>query len=390
MKHVSLFGATGSVGQGCADVIAAHPDLFSVHTVTANTDCAKLAAVAKRLNAKCAVIANERYADELRTLLAGTDIRVTAGQSALLDAASEPVDLHVAAIVGAAGLEPLIAALGSAKSVAIANKEPLVAAGRLVVDKARVSGCKILPLDSEHNAIFQVLEQSNHGAIDKIILTASGGPFRDATLETMAAATPKEALAHPNWTMGAKISIDSATMMNKALEIIEAHHLFQLPANQIDVIVHPQSIVHSMVAYQDGSVLAQMGAADMRTPITYCLGWPDRIATPGQKLDIRALSSLTFVPVEDRRFPAINLAYAALESGQGTCIAFNAANEVAVEAFLNGKIGFLAIVETVEKMIQKTNRLDGASLADILAYDKEIRTKTTELILNHSTQKKHA
>ncbi len=390
MKRIALFGATGSVGQGCADVIAAHPDRFDVLTVTANSDAEKLAQTARKLHAKRAVIADEQYADALAGHLAGSGIAWAAGRAALIEAAAEDVDLHVAAIVGVAGLEPMMVALEQAKSVAVANKEPLVAAGELVMRTAETYGCKILPLDSEHNAIFQVLETRNTQAVDKIILTASGGPFREASLDDMAQATPKEALKHPNWSMGAKISIDSATMMNKALEVIEAHHLFSMPPEQIDVVIHPQSVIHSMVAYRDGSVLAQMGAADMRTPITYCLGWPERLKTPGQTLDMQALSRLTFEPVDGRRFPAINLAYSALKSGQAACIAMNAANEVAVEAFLDGRLGFLEIVETVQKMVEQTEAQTFSTLEDVLAFDRTIRAQTTDLISTLQTRKKQA
>lgn len=376
MKTLSVFGATGSVGQSTADVIAAHADRFHVVCVTANTDAEKLAATARRLNARHAVIADDAAYQTLKDLLAGTGITVSAGRAALIEAAREPVDLHMAAIVGMAGLEPLMAALSSAKSVAIANKEPLVAAGNLVM-KAQ---CPILPVDSEHNAIFQVLEQGNREAVAKIILTASGGPFRTADAAQMAAATPDDARNHPNWSMGAKISIDSATMMNKALEVIEAHHLFAMPPEKIDVLVHPQSIIHSMVAYRDGSVLAQLGAPDMKTPITYCLGWPERLATPGQILDMTTLSPLTFEPVDHRRFPAINLAYDALKAGQGACIALNAANEVAVEAFLQGQIGFTEISRLVERMMAQAQSQIPGSLDDILALDAQIRVKTGEAI----------
>lgn len=389
MIRVSVFGATGSVGHACADVIAAHPDRFSVVTLTAHSQPSKLAAMAKSLNAKRAVIADEAHYEELKTALSGTNIEAAAGRAALINAASEDVDIHVAAIMGVAGLEPLMAALASAKSVAIANKEPLVAAGTLVMEAAAKYNCRLLPLDSEHNAIFQVFENHNRAAIEKIILTASGGPFRDATLEQMAVATPEQALAHPNWSMGRKISIDSATMMNKALEVIEARYLFNIPADQIDVVVHPQSIVHSMVSYVDGSVLAQMGAADMRTPITYALGFPDRLKTPGQSLDIQTLSSLTFRPVDDRRFPAIKLAYESLKAGQAACIALNAANEVAVEAFLGGRLGFLEIVESTRKMVEQSGTAALATLDDILAFDADIRARTTRLIDSH-TQQKHA
>lgn len=389
MSRVSVFGASGSVGRACADVIAAHRAHFTVHTLTAHTQSSKLAQMAVALNAKRAVVADDAHYAELKNALSGTGIEAAAGREALIDAAREDVDIHVAAIMGVAGLEPLMAALACAKNVAIANKEPLVAAGNLVTDTAVKHGCRILPLDSEHNAVFQVFENNNRAAIEKIILTASGGPFRDAAMEHMETATPEQALKHPNWSMGRKISIDSATMMNKALEVIEAHHLFALPPEQIEVVVHPQSIVHSMVSYADGSVLAQMGAADMRTPITYALGYPERLKTPGQSLDIQSLSALSFSPVDHRRFPAIKLAYDSLKAGQAACIALNAANEVAVGAFLEGRLGFLEIVESTRKMVEQTGAATLGTLEDILAFDADIRNRTTHLI-DPLTKQKHA
>lgn len=386
MKTVSIFGATGSVGQATADVIAAHPEKFSLETVSAHTDAPALADTARRLKARRAVIADEGHYHALKDLLRGTDIEIAAGRAALIEAAKDSVDLHIAAIVGMAGLEPLMAALHSAKAVAIANKEPLVAAGHLV----KQAKCPILPVDSEHNAIFQVLDRENRSAVDKLILTASGGPFRTASLEDMAKATPDQALAHPNWRMGAKISIDSATMTNKALEIIEAYHLFDMPAEKIEVIVHPQSIIHSMVEYVDGSVLAQMGAPDMRTPIAYCLGWPERITTPGQRLDTRHWADLTFEPVDHRRFPVIKLAYDVLEAGAGACLALNAANEIAVEAFLAGQIGFLDIGEIVQKMVQETGSHTVDTLDDVLELDREVRNRTSEWINQPLTRQKQA
>ncbi len=387
MKRVALFGATGSVGRSAADVLAAHPERFTITTLTAARNADKLAEMAIRLGASHAVIADEAYFPALKEALQGTSITAAAGRAALIEAAREPVDLHLAAIVGMAGLEPLIAAIGPAKNLAIANKEPLVAAGELVMGKARAQGSTILPVDSEHNAIFQVFDAANRQAIEKIILTASGGPFRDASPEDMARATPQQALQHPNWSMGAKISIDSATMMNKALEVIEAHYLFDMPPAKIEVLVHPQSIVHSMVEYADGSVLAQLGAADMKTPLTNCLGWPDRLSTPGQRLDWQALSTLSFSPVDHRRFPAIKLAYDVLESGQAACIALNAANEIAVAAFLEGRIGFLEIVEIGQKMVDMTKPQALSTLEDILALDSEIRVKTIHLI--HSSRNRN-
>lgn len=385
MKRISIFGATGSVGCAAADVVRANPDIFHVQTVTAYKNVDALAVLAKDLGARRAVIADETYYAALKDALPGTGIDVAAGEAALLDAARENVDVHVAAIVGMAGIGPIMAAMGHARGIAIANKEPLVAAGEIVLAAARKTGTKILPVDSEHNAIFQVFEESNRGAIRRLILTASGGPFRDWTIEQMRAATPAQAVAHPNWSMGAKISVDSASMMNKALEVIEAHHLFAMPADRIDVLVHPQSIIHSMVEYADGSVLAQMGAPDMRTPIVYAMGWPERIGGPSQRLDFSALSALTFGPVDDCRFPAIKLAYDSLQAGGGACLALNAANEVAVAAFLDGRIGFTDIFETVRETVEKAGAQAPQDLEVALALDTKVRDLAKSIILARNT-----
>ncbi len=385
MKRISIFGATGSVGRGAADVVLANPDIFRVQTVTAHKNAGALAVLAKDLGAQRAVIADETYYAALKDALSGTGIEVAAGEAALLDAARENVDVHVAAIVGMAGIGPIMAAMGHARSIAVANKEPLVAAGEIVLAAARKTGTKILPVDSEHNAIFQVFEEGNRAAIRRLILTASGGPFRDWTMEQMRAATPAQAVAHPNWSMGAKISVDSASMMNKALEVIEAHHLFAMPADRIDVLIHPQSIIHSMVEYADGSVLAQMGAPDMRTPIAYAMGWPDRIDGPSHRLDFSALSALTFAPVDDRRFPAIKLAYDSLQAGGGACLALNAANEVAVAAFLDGRIGFIDIFETVRETVEKAGAQAPQDLEVALALDTKVRDLAKSIILSRNT-----
>lgn len=385
MKTVSIFGATGSVGCGAADVVRANPSLFQVQTLTAHRNALALAAMAKDLRARRAVIADDAHYAVLKDALAGSGIEAAAGQAALIDAARETVDVHVAAIVGMAGIGPLMAAMGHARSIAIANKEPLVAAGEIVLADAAKTGTKLLPVDSEHNAIFQVFEEGNRGAVRRLILTASGGPFRDWTAEQMASATPAQAIAHPNWSMGAKISVDSASMMNKALEVIEAYHLFAMPADKIDVLVHPQSIIHSMVEYADGSVLAQMGAPDMRTPIAYALGWPDRIDGPSQRIDFSALSALTFAPVDDRRFPAIKLAYDSLQAGGGACLTLNAANEVAVAAFLDGRIGFTDIFDTVREAVEKAGAEAPQNLEAVLALDTKVRGIAKSIILARNT-----
>jgi len=330
------------------------------------------------------VIADESLKAALSALLSHTDIAVKSGQKAIEQAASEDVDLIMAAIMGFAGLRPIIKAIESGTNIAIANKEPLVAAGEMIMNLAKKTGAKILPVDSEHNAIFQVFENENRGAIDKITITASGGPFLNWSHEDIASATPEQAVNHPNWDMGAKISVDSASMMNKALEVIEAHYLFSMPPDQIDVIIHPQSVIHSMVSYTDGTTLAQMGASDMKTPIAYALGWPERMHKGGDKLDLKALSSLTFQPPNLDQFPALKLAYDCLEKGQGACITLNAANEIAVAAFLNNEISFSDIVKCVDFALehheQNLMTIAPKTVEDIEKLDNTIRHITLDYI----------
>ncbi|MCI5059724.1 MAG: 1-deoxy-D-xylulose-5-phosphate reductoisomerase [Alphaproteobacteria bacterium] len=385
-QKVAIFGSTGSVGLNTIKVLQAQKEQYDVRVLTANSNVGLLAAQAKELDAAYAVIADETKYEELKQALAGTDVTPMAGQEALLEAASMEADWTMAAIVGMAGLAPLMKSIEQGKIVAIANKEPLVAAGPLVMEAARQSGAMLLPVDSEHNAVFQVFEPENKKAVERIILTASGGPFRDATFEEMEKATPEQALAHPNWEMGAKISVDSATMMNKALEVIEAQRLFDLRPSQIEVLVHPQSLVHAMVEYSDGSILAQMGAADMCTPITNALGWPERLKTPGERLDLAKMSHLEFRPVDLERFPSVTLAYECLEEGLHACIALNAANEVAVEAFLSHKIAFLDIYHTVSEILRSAvpERLE--SLDDIISYDKLIRARAKSAMVENNFQ----
>jgi 1-deoxy-D-xylulose-5-phosphate reductoisomerase len=378
-KTISIFGVTGSIGQSTVDVILAHPDKFEVVAVSAGRNVEGLAQAAIKLGAKFAVIADDAHYEELKALLAQTAIKPLAGEAALLEAAFMPVDLSVMAIVGVAGLTPLMAALPHVKSVAIANKEPLVAAGALVMAEAARYQTKILPLDSEHNAIFQVLETQNKDAVERIILTASGGPFLNWPIEKIKNAKIEEALAHPNWSMGAKISIDSATMMNKALEVIEAHYLFAMPPEKIDVLIHPQSVIHSMVEYADGSVLAQMGASDMRTPIAYALGWPGRLKTPGKSLNFLDIKSLTFDVVDRERFPAISMSYEALKESPAAAIVLNAANEIAVQSFLSKDIGFGDIIRIVRMAcdsikLQKCNDIEA-----VIDFDKSVRFLTQDL-----------
>lgn len=382
VKNISILGSTGSVGQSTIKVIQAQEANYNIQALTANTNWELLAEQAITLKATCAVIGNEAYYDDLKKALAGTGIEVTAGKQALIEAAAMPADWIMASIMGMAGLEPLMAVIAQGSIVAIANKEPLVAAGPLVLKAAQQSGATILPVDSEHNALFQVYESDNKDAIDRIILTASGGPFRQYSIAQMENVTPDQALVHPNWSMGDKISIDSATMMNKALEVIEARYLFDVEPDKIDVMVHPQSIIHSMIEYQDGSILAQMGASDMSTPITNAFGYPKRLKTPGQKLNLSKMKSLDFEAVDSTRFPSVGLAYNCLKEGQDACIALNAANEVAVSAFLNHKIAFLDIYKLVLDTVK--NRPSGSvgTINDILLYDKSVRQQTESYIVS--------
>ncbi|MCB1562331.1 MAG: 1-deoxy-D-xylulose-5-phosphate reductoisomerase [Alphaproteobacteria bacterium] len=379
-KSINILGVTGSVGQSTADVILSAPERFEVMTLSAHRNVDKLADMAVKLDAQRAVIADESRLDALKVRLEGTGIASSGGQEALEEAAAEPCDITVAAIVGMAGLRPIIQAVRHSKAVAIANKEPLVSAGPLVIAEAAKHRTALLPVDSEHNAIFQVFEPENRLQIEKLILTASGGPFRTWDRADMARATPQQALAHPNWSMGAKISVDSATMMNKALEVIEAHYLFDMPPEKIEILVHPQSVVHSMVEYADGSVLAQMGASDMRTPLAQALAWPERMKTPGRTLDLQAMSRLTFEPCDMEKFPATAHAYTALEAGPYACIALNAANEVAVDAFLATRIGFFAIMESVEHILAGLRSETLRTLDDIIRFDHSVREATAAYI----------
>lgn len=375
-KSITILGSTGSVGQSTVDLIQANKDAFTVQALTAYSNVEKLAVQAIELSATHAVIGDESLYKDLKSALSGTDVSCAAGRNAVIEAAAMPADWTMAAITGMAGLEPLMHSIGQGNAVAIANKEPLVAAGEIVMSKAYEHGTKILPVDSEHNGVFQCLDPKQIDHIRRIVLTASGGPFRTWTKEQMAVATPAQAVAHPNWSMGAKISVDSATMMNKALEVIEAHYLFDMPADKIDVRVHPQSIVHAMVEYSDGSVLSHMGAPDMRTPIAHALSWPDRMASSGNTMDWDKLQNLTFSPVDDDLFPFVHHAYDCINNGTASCVAFNAANEVAVEAFLNNNIGFLDIYNIVISVIKDIENVQLSGLDDILQFDFEIREKT--------------
>ncbi len=376
-RHVTILGSTGSVGQSTVDLIARNPAAYRVEALVAGSSVELLAGQARQLRAKLAVVADPGRYLALKEALAGTAIEVAAGPQAVVEAAERQAEWVMAAVVGFAGLAPTLAAARRGAIVALANKEALVCAGRLLLDAVHESAGVLLPVDSEHNAIFQVFEPEQRHAIDRLILTASGGPFRNWSLADMASASPKQALAHPNWDMGAKISIDSATMMNKGLELIEAQLLFDLPETQVEIVVHPQSVIHSMVAYRDGSVLAQLGTADMRVPITHALGWPARMEGPAARLDFTQLSALTFERPDSGRFPALRLAREALVTGGLAPVVLNAANEAAVAAFLAGRIGFLDIARTVEDVMAETAEIASPieSLQHVHAADHEARRK---------------
>ena len=372
-RKIAILGATGSIGKSTLDLVEYNRDRFEVVAVTAAMSVEALADIARRTGAKLAVIANESRLGELRQLLAGTGCRCAAGSSALVEAACGDADLVIAAIVGCAGLKPVMAAVEAGKTVALANKEALVTAGELMTQAAQASGTVILPIDSEHNAIFQCLAGSRKQDVARIILTASGGPFRDAPVDRIAAATPEEAVAHPNWSMGAKISVDSATMMNKGLELIEARYLFGLTSDRIDIVVHPQSVVHSLVEFVDGSMLAQLGSPDMRIPIAYALAWPERVETGARRLDLAAIARLDFEPPDVERFPALRVARQALESGGSAPIVLNAANEVAVASFLAGGIRFPDIVDLVQRALDELDFAAPRSIPDVLDIDRRTR-----------------
>ncbi|MCB9991429.1 MAG: 1-deoxy-D-xylulose-5-phosphate reductoisomerase [Rhodospirillales bacterium] len=388
VKTVSIFGVTGSVGQSTEAVIASQPERFKVQAVSAHSNVERLAGQAINLKAAHAVIADEQHYGALKELLGGSGISVAAGREALLEAASMPCDVAMGAIVGFDGLLPIMRAIEQGAHVALANKEPLVAAGPLVLEAACRNNVRLLPVDSEHNAIFQVFDESQRQGIERIILTASGGPFREWSAAEMEAATPAQAVAHPNWSMGQKISVDSATLMNKALEVIEAHYLFDMPADKIDVVIHPQSVIHSMVEYADGSVLAQMGAPDMKTPIAYCLGWPDRIKTPGQRLDLNKLMRLELQPIDNNKFKSVEMAFDCLRAGPCHCVAFNAANEIAVARFLKNEIGFGDIVRIVGAIAEKTEESALNSIEAVVSFDKTVRELTSSYIDSDEFQKR--
>ena len=378
-RKVTILGATGSVGRSTLDLIdAAEPGAFEVVALTANGNVQGLADAARRFKPRFCAVADAACGPQLEAALAGTGVACGAGESAVLEAAAMDADWVMAAIVGAAGLKPTLEAVRRGVHVAFANKEALVCAGPLFMQAARRSGAALLPVDSEHNAIFQAFDEARRAGVRRIVLTASGGPFRTASLDVMAAAGPEQAVAHPTWSMGAKISVDSATMMNKGLEIIEACHLFALEEERVDVLIHPESIVHGLVEYADGGLLAQMGAPDMRTPIAHALAFPERMETDVARLDLAALGQLSFSEPDGRKFPALDLARAAFRAGGCAPAVLNAANEVAVEAFLNGKIGFLDIAAAVSDALSEAERsgfsqVEPADFAAVYAADAEGR-----------------
>jgi 1-deoxy-D-xylulose-5-phosphate reductoisomerase len=381
MRAITILGATGSVGASTLDLIRRNREDWRVVALTANCQVEELARLAREFGAELAVVGDESCLPALREALGDSGVEAAAGARALVEAAARRADLTVAAIVGCAGLAPTMAAIEQGRTVALANKEALVSAGEVMTAAIARSGATLLPVDSEHNAIFQCLAGSSLEDVRSITLTASGGPFRTWSAERIAAATPAQAVAHPNWDMGAKISVDSATMFNKGLELIEAHHLFPVGLEKLKIVVHPQSVIHSLVEYRDGSTLAQLGPADMRVPIASCLAWPRRMETPMPPLDLAAIGSLDFEAPDEQRFPATRIAREAAETGGTAPAVLNAANEVAVAAFLAGKIAFSDIAVTVERMLSHGNHGPApTSLDEVLMVDTAIRKKAHEML----------
>ena len=381
---MTLLGATGSIGASTIDLLKRERKRFRVEAVSANKNVAALAAAARELDARFAAIGDPVAYGDLKSALSGTGIKVAAGESGLMEAAERPAEWVIGAITGAAGLKPTLAAAERGAIVALANKETLVCAGGLFMRRAAAAGATVLPVDSEHNALFQAMSGSRREDVRRVILTASGGPFRTATAEAVRTATVEQALKHPNWSMGAKVTIDSATLMNKGLELIEAHHLFGLAPDQIDVLVHPQSIVHSLVEFCDGSLIAQLGSPDMRIPIAYCLAWPERIAGPAPRLDLARAATLTFEEPNLARFPALTLARQALEAGGAAPTVLNAANEVAVGEFLARRLSFAGISALVEASLEAAMSRNWTgepeSVDEALSIDHNTRLLTRGLL----------
>jgi len=386
-RRISVLGATGSIGESTLDLIGRNPGAYRVVALTGGQNVSRLAELAVLHGAELAVIAEPACYAALRAALAGTGIEVAAGDEALLEAASRPADWVMAAIVGAAGLKPTLEAVRQGTATALANKECLVSAGDIFMGEVARAGTTLLPVDSEHSAAFQVMVGTSKDRIERVCLTASGGPFRSWTLEQMKTVQPEQALNHPNWSMGPKVTIDSATLMNKGLELLEAHHLFALAPDKLDVLIHPQSIVHCLVHLSDGSVLAQLSCPDMRTPIAYSLAWPERMHAPTKRLDLAALGTLSFETPDARRFPALRLAREVLVAGGSAATVLNAANEIAVEAFLAKRIGFLAIASVVEETLTSSASLASLprlSVEDVLAIDDEARGCARSLLSRFS------
>lgn len=389
-RSVSILGATGSIGSSTVDLIKRSPERFRVEAVTANSNAAALAAIARDLGARVAVLADDAGYAALKSALAGTGIETAAGEAGLIEAAQRPADWVMAAIAGAVGLKPTLAAIERGATVALANKECLVCAGSLFMRRAKMSGAAVLPVDSEHNAVFQALGAGRREDVSRVILTASGGPFRTWTLDQIRAATPDQALKHPNWSMGPKVTIDSATLMNKGLEVIEAHHLFGLKPDEIEVLVHPQSVVHGLVEFRDGSVVAQLGPADMRVPIAHCLAYPERLDGPVPRLDLAALRELTFENPDLTRFPALALARQAMMTGGAAPTVLNAADEVAVAEFMAGRLSFPGIAALVEATLDAAAKrgllAEPVSVEAALAVDHTARGLARELLLNNAVK----
>jgi 1-deoxy-D-xylulose-5-phosphate reductoisomerase len=384
VRSVTVLGATGSIGDSTMDLLRGAPERYRVEALTGNSNVQGLAKLAREFKPSFVAVADPARLNELREALAGTGVACGAGESAIIEAAARPADWVMAAVSGAAGLKPALAAVDRGATVALANKECLVCAGDMFMQRAAKAGACILPADSEHNALFQALSSGNREELVRVIITASGGPFRTWAAADIEQATLAQALKHPNWSMGQKITIDSASMMNKGLEVIEASYLFALAPDEIDVLVHPQSIVHGMVEFSDRSVVAQLGAPDMRIPIAHCLGWPDRIKGPSARLDLAKIGTLTFEAPDLARFPGLRLAYEALRTGHGATTVYNAANEVAVAAFIGGQIRFGAIARLVEATLEAWTRSSNltplGSADDAIAIDQEARHKAAALL----------
>lgn len=375
-QSVCILGATGSIGDSTLDLIRHHKDRYDVHVLTAGHNVDKLIKLVHEFSPKYVAMADDIYHSQLKESCPNIEIL------SIDDAAMVPVDITMAAIVGMAGLTPTMNAIRQGNKVAFASKECLVSAGDIMMNEVTKCGTSFLPTDSEHNAIFQVFDNTQRDQINRLILTASGGPFRTASWEEMERATFDQALKHPTWSMGAKITIDSASLMNKALEVIEAHYLFDMPSDKIDVIIHPQSLIHSCVEYTDGSILSQMGPSDMRTPIAHCLAWPNRMETSGDLLDFAKVSQLTFEQPDIEKFKSLKMVRDVLDEGQGACIIFNAANEIANKAFINGQIGFTHIYDVIDFALETTQRATISSLDDVIHYDELVRRIATEKVNN--------